>query len=231
MRRNLYIISALVAIALSAASCSFLVSDPGYDEVVTYGSPYYYGGDTYYVYNNYYYMPYYDGGHYRVHRVDAPPRGGYYGHNDRYGNDVYSNRPSRPSGDYRDSNNGHLNGRRPGMGGVQGSVTRPDNERPCVDRPDSRRPGISHPDVSRSATSMPATVNSSERSYTSMPATTSRPSTTGSGSNAGGGRRPGYATGSSTAPRTTTAPSNHSPHAQLHAGTGPVEPLELQHGQ
>ena len=145
MRRNLYIISALVAIALSAASCSFLVSDPGYDEVVTYGSPYYYGGDTYYVYNNYYYMPYYDGGHYRVHRVDAPPRGGYYGHNDRYGNDVYSNRPSRPSGDYRDSNNGHLNGRRPGMGGVQGSVTRPDNERPGVDRPDSRRPGAAIP--------------------------------------------------------------------------------------
>ena len=164
MRRNLYIISALVAIALSAASCSFLVSDPGYDEVVTYGSPYYYGGDTYYVYNNYYYMPYYDGGHYRVRRVDVPPRGGYYGHNDRYSNDVYSNRPSRPSGDYRDSNNGHLNGRRPGMGGVQGSVTRPDNERPGVSRPDSRRPGISHPDVSRSATSMPSSVNSSERS-------------------------------------------------------------------
>lgn len=111
MKRIVYILFAGVALMLGVTSCSLLNTQPGYDEVVEYGTPYYYGGATYYYYNNYYYAPYYESNRYYVKRVNLPygygydrPRPSYRDYDDYY----YNGRDYRGKGKY-----GTVQGRRP----------------------------------------------------------------------------------------------------------------------
>ena len=107
----------LAFMALVTTSCG-IFDDPSYNDVVTYGSPYYYEGTTYYYYNNVYYLPYDSYGTMSVRRANNLPRSAYRnGYNSGY--------DSGYDQGYRDANRNNRNhkphyssgnGRRPGDG-------------------------------------------------------------------------------------------------------------------
>ena len=105
----------LAFMALVTTSCG-IFDEPSYNDVVMYGSPYYYEGTTYYYYNNVYYLPYDSYGTMSVRRANNLPRSAYRnGYNSGY--------DSGYDQGYRDANRDNRkhhyssgNGRRPGDG-------------------------------------------------------------------------------------------------------------------
>ena len=115
MKAKMNILAMLAFMALVTTSCG-IFDEPSYNDVVMYGSPYYYEGTTYYYYNNVYYLPYDSYGTMSVRRANNLPRGAYRnGYNNGY--------DSGYDQGYRDANRDNRkhhyssgNGRRPGDG-------------------------------------------------------------------------------------------------------------------
>ena len=115
MKAKMNILAMLAFMALVTTSCG-IFDEPSYNDVVMYGSPYYYEGTTYYYYNNVYYLPYDSYGTMSVRRANNLPRSAYRnGYNSGY--------DSGYDQGYRDANRDNRkhhyssgNGRRPGDG-------------------------------------------------------------------------------------------------------------------
>ena len=76
MKAKMNILAMLAFMALVTTSCG-IFDEPSYNDVVMYGSPYYYEGTTYYYYNNVYYLPYDSYGTMSVRRANNLPRSAY----------------------------------------------------------------------------------------------------------------------------------------------------------
>lgn len=108
----------LAFMALVTTSCG-IFDEPSYNDVVTYGSPYYYEGTTYYYYNNVYYLPYDSYGTMSVRRANNLPRSAYRnGYNSGYdsGYDQGYRDANRDNRNYNKNHYSSGNGRRPGDG-------------------------------------------------------------------------------------------------------------------
>ena len=115
MKAKMNILAMLAFMALVTTSCG-IFDEPSYNDVVMYGSPYYYEGTTYYYYNNVYYLPYDSYGTMSVRRANNLPRSAYRnGYNSGY-DSGYDQGYRDANRDNRKTHYSSGNGRRPGDG-------------------------------------------------------------------------------------------------------------------